>query len=148
MWAWVTPSSRAGRMMVKRLCACARCSSERAVNGGTAGFVIPNHLPEAENQSHALPPSISDHPPNCQNFAHGIPKFTITARFNLREGPVTIEAPDAESAIKLLENLQKMPNLEAEMQQLEAEIQHLRARPPRVSDVPETQENEEQGKTI
>src|SRR6266516_1834550 len=64
--AWVTPSSRAGRMMGKRLCACALWSSERAVSG-TGGSVTTSALPSERNQSHNLPLSLSHHSQHCQN---------------------------------------------------------------------------------
>lgn len=66
----------------------------------------------------------------------------ITARFILREGTVTIEAPDAESAMKLFqeihENVMKHENL------LKAESQGtMEETKPEAPDVPETKENEE-----
>src|SRR6266700_2413858 len=61
-WAWVIPSSRAGRIIVKRVCACALWSSERAVSG-TDDSVITSSLPYARNHEDALTPSIADRSP-------------------------------------------------------------------------------------
>src|SRR5258708_10357930 len=74
-WAWVIPSSRAGRMIVKRVCACALWSFERAVSG-TDDTAIISSLPSARNHVDALLPSIADRSRNCQNSAHIIPTFT------------------------------------------------------------------------
>ncbi len=69
---------RAGRMMGKRLCACALWSSERDVSG-TGGSVMKSTLPSERNQSHNLPLSLSQHSQHCQNSAHGISTFTSHA---------------------------------------------------------------------
>lgn len=66
----------------------------------------------------------------------------ITARFILREGPVTIDAPDVESAMKawqeIHENFMKSENLlKAESQSMMEETK------PEVPDVSETKETEE-----
>src|SRR5713101_5593816 len=74
-WAWVIPSSRAGRIIVKRVCACALWSSERAVSG-TDDTAMASSLPSDRNHVDAHLPSIADRSRNCQNSVHVIPKFT------------------------------------------------------------------------
>jgi hypothetical protein len=49
-----TPSSRAGRMIVKRSKACAFCASVSAVSGEN-GSAITSHFLSEENQQHHLP---------------------------------------------------------------------------------------------
>src|SRR5689334_12862193 len=51
--AWVTPSSRAGRMMVKRFCACARWASVSDVSG-IEDCAMTSYLPERKSTHHLL----------------------------------------------------------------------------------------------
>ena len=75
-------------MTGKRLCACARWSSERA-GSGLGGSVMTSALPSERNQSHTLPLSLSHHSQQCQNSAHGISTFTFSLR-GLRSRAVSL----------------------------------------------------------
>jgi c-di-AMP phosphodiesterase-like protein len=66
----------------------------------------------------------------------------ITTRFILREGPVTIDAPDAESAVKAWQEIHE--NLLKGESHLKAESQlTVEVKEPEELDVPETKEEEE-----
>src|SRR5712692_5894780 len=84
--AWVTPSSRAGRMMVKRFCACARWASVSDVSGIEDCAMTSYLQDEKVYPSSALLPSISQRSPSCQNSVHGIPKFTQCGQTFLHRG--------------------------------------------------------------
>jgi hypothetical protein len=99
---------RAGRMMGKRLCACALWSSEKAVSG-TGGSVMTSALPSERNQSHHLPLSLSHHSQHCQNSAHGISTCTCSLR-ELRSRAVSLPYSAKEQRVlKSFSRVRKRP---------------------------------------
>src|SRR5258708_1982210 len=81
--AWVTPSSRAGRMMVKRFCACARWASVSDVSG-IEDCAMTSYLPERKSTRHLLSFPVY---PNV----HRVVKILFTEFQNLHPGHSTAE---------------------------------------------------------
>src|SRR6266705_2895956 len=76
--AWVTPSSRAGRMMVKRFCTCARWASVSDVSG-IEDCAMTSYLPERKSTHHLFSFPVY---PNV----HRIVKILFTEFQNLHVG--------------------------------------------------------------